>query len=184
MTHGAAPTQAARPTMDAGRSLFASDARLPDGGASRPARRPEVAELELRASGRSVVALEAAARPAPPPRRAARRATCRAGGDRAAQAHRRPPASPASSLTRRGDGKDSMWPEVGYLAPLHPCWTGLADKVLVSFGRNQAPVLGPTSTEPVLLSCSASYSNKRGQATVVEWLAVDRPRRASRAVRR
>ena len=66
---------------------------------------------------------------------------------------------------------DSMWPEVGHLATLHPMLAWLSDKVLVSVARNEAPVIVADVAEPTF-AIQGVYSNGRGQAQMVEWLAV------------
>jgi hypothetical protein len=47
----------------------------------------------------------------------------------------------------------------------------LADKVLVSLGRHQAPVLKANVTSPVFC-VQGQYSNGRGQPQLIEWMAV------------
>lgn len=69
------------------------------------------------------------------------------------------------------DSSDSMWPEVHYLGTLHPVLDWLADKVLVGLQRNEAYVLAANVTEPTFL-VQGVYSNQRGQATIVEWIAI------------
>jgi superfamily II DNA or RNA helicase len=66
---------------------------------------------------------------------------------------------------------DSMWPQVGHLSPLHPMLAWLSDKVLVSVERNEAPVVVADVAEPTF-AIQGVYSNRRGQAQLVEWLAV------------
>ena len=65
----------------------------------------------------------------------------------------------------------SMWPEVGFMSSSHPVLAWLADKVLVSVERNQAPVIVADVDEPTF-AVQGMYSNGRGQPQVVEWLAV------------
>ena len=66
---------------------------------------------------------------------------------------------------------NSMWPEVGFMSSSHPVLAWLADKVLVSVDRNQAPVIVADVDEPTF-AVQGMYSNGRGQPQVVEWLAV------------
>jgi len=74
-------------------------------------------------------------------------------------------------LARARDATDSSWPDIGYLSPLHPFVDWLADKVLVSMGRNQAPVIVANVASPVY-AVQGVYSNGRGQPQLVEWMAV------------
>ena len=46
---------------------------------------------------------------------------------------------------------DSMWPEVGWLGAHHPVFDWLVDKLLVRFGRNEAPVLQAKVRTPTYL---------------------------------
>ncbi|MEV0230911.1 DEAD/DEAH box helicase [Nonomuraea sp. NPDC050786] len=65
----------------------------------------------------------------------------------------------------------TMWPDIAYLSDLHPLVDWLTDKVLVQLGRQKAPVMMADVTEPTFL-IQGIYSNKLGQPTVVEWMAV------------
>jgi superfamily II DNA or RNA helicase len=76
-------------------------------------------------------------------------------------------------LRRARESSDSLWPEVLYLSGQHPVIEWLVDKVLVRLGRNEAPVIVADVRSPVFL-LQGVYSNRRGQPTVVEWMAVDR----------
>ena len=76
-------------------------------------------------------------------------------------------------LRRARESTDSLWPEVLYLSSQHPVVDWLVDKVLVRLGRNEAPVIAADVRSPVFL-LQGVYSNRRGQPTVVEWMAVDR----------
>ncbi len=73
---------------------------------------------------------------------------------------------------REHDRSDSMWPEVGWLGAHHPVFDWLVDKLLVRFGRNEAPVLQAKVSAPTYL-VQTMFANKRGQPTIVEWLAID-----------
>jgi ERCC4-related helicase len=74
-------------------------------------------------------------------------------------------------LARARRSTNSMWPEVGFLSPLHPMIDWLVDKVLVKVGRNEAPVLKANVTSAVFC-LQGQYSNGRGQPQLVEWMAV------------
>ena len=76
-----------------------------------------------------------------------------------------------SALALARKSTDSMWPTVGYLTPQHPFVGWLIDKVLVTMGRNEAPVVAAKVDEPTWLA-QLVYSNARGQAQIVSWLAV------------
>ncbi|MGW6729940.1 helicase-related protein [Nocardia sp. NPDC055029] len=65
----------------------------------------------------------------------------------------------------------TMWPDIAYLSDLHPLVDWITDKVLVELGRQKAPVIVADVAEPVFL-IQGIYSNKLGQPTVVEWMAV------------
>ncbi len=67
---------------------------------------------------------------------------------------------------------DSMWPDTGFLSEQHPAVDWLVDKALAAFPRNTAPILVAAIRHPVLM-VQGMYSNARGQATVVEWMAVE-----------
>jgi ERCC4-related helicase len=76
-------------------------------------------------------------------------------------------------LRRARERTDSLWPEVAYLCSNHPLIEWLTDKVLVAFGRNTAPVIAADVPEATFL-LQGAYANRRGQPTVVEWMAIDR----------
>ncbi|GGK65723.1 helicase [Planomonospora parontospora subsp. parontospora] len=65
----------------------------------------------------------------------------------------------------------TMWPQIAYLSDLHPMVEWVTDKVLVRLGRQKAPVVTARVDEPVFL-VQGIYSNRLGQPTVVEWMAV------------
>ena len=73
---------------------------------------------------------------------------------------------------REQERQDSMWPDVGWLGAHHPVFDWLVDKLLVRFGRNEAPVLLANVRVPTFL-VQVMFTNGRGQPTVVEWLALD-----------
>ena len=78
-------------------------------------------------------------------------------------------------LAEARKSETTQWPAVGHLSPLHPFMDWLIDKVLVSLGRNQAPVLVADVAHPTYC-VQGLYSNGRGQPQLVEWLGVEVPR--------
>ncbi|TCO59225.1 DEAD/DEAH box helicase [Actinocrispum wychmicini] len=74
-------------------------------------------------------------------------------------------------LAKAVSGAKTTWPAVSFASDLHPMIEWLVDKVLVRFGRLEAPVLAARVTEPVVL-VQGMYSNAFGRPTVVEWMAV------------
>ena len=65
----------------------------------------------------------------------------------------------------------TLWPDIAYLSDLHPVIEWLTDQVLLRVARQQAPVLLGDVTEPAFL-VQGMYSNRLGQPTIVEWIAV------------
>jgi superfamily II DNA/RNA helicase len=70
------------------------------------------------------------------------------------------------------------WPDLQLLWPLHPVLEWINDRVLVGFGRDQAPVIVLPQiaerfdgTDAVALM-QGTLSNKRGQAVVCEWFGL------------
>ncbi|MER5783683.1 helicase-related protein, partial [Streptomyces mobaraensis] len=75
-------------------------------------------------------------------------------------------------LTEAREATDTIWPTVSYLSDIHPVVEWLTDKVLVQFGRQEAPVItSPHVNQPVFL-IQGIYSNALGRPTVVRWMAV------------
>lgn len=74
-------------------------------------------------------------------------------------------------LERARKSEESQWPEIGFLSPLHPLVDWLVDKVLVSVGRNQAPILAAGVDVPTFC-VQGVWSNGRGRPQLVDWLAV------------
>ncbi|KUF20414.1 SNF2-related protein [Streptomyces silvensis] len=75
-------------------------------------------------------------------------------------------------LTEAREATDTIWPTVSYLSDIHPVVEWLTDKVLVQFGRQEAPVItSPHVRHPVFL-IQGVYSNALGRPTVVRWMAV------------
>ncbi|WP_234371361.1 DEAD/DEAH box helicase [Streptomyces sp. XY431] len=67
---------------------------------------------------------------------------------------------------------DTQWPNVSYLTDIHPVMDWITDKVLVEFGRKQAPVLAAAGVDCPTYLVQGVYSNGLGRPTVVEWMAV------------
>jgi hypothetical protein len=76
-----------------------------------------------------------------------------------------------AQLVKARESTDSGWPDVGFLAPLHPFGDWLVDKVLATVGRNEAPIIVADVDEPVFC-VQGMYSNGRGHPQLVEWMAV------------
>ncbi|MCM3882709.1 DEAD/DEAH box helicase [Frankia sp. R82] len=76
-----------------------------------------------------------------------------------------------ASLAASRAGKETLWPEKGFLTDIHPVVDWLVDKVLVRLDRQQAPVLTVPVDEPTFL-VQGVYCNAFGQPTVVEWMAL------------
>lgn len=75
-------------------------------------------------------------------------------------------------LTEAREATDTIWPAVSYLSDIHPVVEWLTDKVLVQFGRQEAPVItSPHVRHPTFL-IQGIYSNALGRPTVVRWMAV------------
>ncbi|MCD2463534.1 DEAD/DEAH box helicase [Streptomyces sp. MBT42] len=75
------------------------------------------------------------------------------------------------SLIRARESAASGWPEISLLTDLHPVVEWLTDKVLVSLGRQEAPVITADVPAPTYL-IQGIYSNAKGRPTVVKWMAV------------
>ena len=76
-----------------------------------------------------------------------------------------------AQLDKARETTDSGWPDVGFLAPLHPFGDWLVDKVLATVGRNEAPIIVADVDAPVFC-VQGMYSNGRGHPQLVEWMAV------------
>ncbi|RCW45882.1 SNF2 domain-containing protein [Halopolyspora algeriensis] len=70
----------------------------------------------------------------------------------------------------RAEG-DTLWPDVGYLAPIHPVLEWATSRALARFRRDQAPVVAAEVPEPVFLT-QATWSNALGQAVLTHWGAI------------
>ncbi|MFI9106646.1 SNF2-related protein [Streptomyces fildesensis] len=67
---------------------------------------------------------------------------------------------------------DTTWPNVSFLTDIHPVVEWLTDKVLVQFGRQEAPVItSPYVAGPAFL-IQGICSNALGRPTVVKWMSV------------
>ena len=77
-----------------------------------------------------------------------------------------------ASLARARDGDELLWPEEVFFTGQHPVMEWVSDKLLQQVGRNEAPVLR-AQVDSVTFVVQGLYSNRNGQATVVEWMAID-----------
>ncbi|MEU1321309.1 SNF2-related protein [Streptomyces microflavus] len=75
-------------------------------------------------------------------------------------------------LTEARDSSATMWPEVSFLTDIHPVVEWLTDKVLVEFGRQEAPVITTPHVEGPVFLVQGIHSNALGRPTVVRWMAV------------
>ncbi|MFI1304961.1 SNF2-related protein [Streptomyces sioyaensis] len=75
-------------------------------------------------------------------------------------------------LTEAREATDTIWPTVSYLSDIHPVVEWLTDKVLVQFGRQEAPVITSPHVEHPTFLIQGIYSNALGRPTVVRWMAV------------
>lgn len=64
-----------------------------------------------------------------------------------------------------------LWPDVGYLAPVHPVLEWATSRAMARFGRSEAPVMGAEVDEPVFLT-QASWANALGQPVLTRWGAI------------
>lgn len=75
-------------------------------------------------------------------------------------------------LTEARDSSTTMWPEVSFLTDIHPVVEWLTDKVLVEFGRQEAPVITTSHVDGPVFLVQGIHSNALGRPTVVRWMAV------------
>ena len=71
--------------------------------------------------------------------------------------------------------EDSNWPDVHLLWDLHPVMEWLNFKLMVAFGRKQAPAMRLVGTLPSgesLFLIQGEIPNKKGQPVIHEWFAV------------
>ena len=78
-----------------------------------------------------------------------------------------------ASLAQARDDDELLWPDVAYFTGQHPVMEWVGDKLLQRVGRNEALALRAKVESPTFI-VQGLYSNKAGQATVVEWMAIDR----------
>ncbi|MCK9249474.1 MAG: DEAD/DEAH box helicase [Solirubrobacteraceae bacterium] len=72
----------------------------------------------------------------------------------------------------RSAESSSLWPEVHFLAPLHPALDWAADRALASLGRNEVfAVAVPGTTAPALL-VQGTLTNARGQVVAASHLVM------------
>ncbi|GAB3558417.1 helicase-related protein [Actinopolyspora lacussalsi] len=81
------------------------------------------------------------------------------------------PAFAEQRLARARADENTTWPDVSYLAPIHPVLEWAATRALARFERDEAPVMAAAVAEPVFLT-QASWSNSLGQAVLNHWGAV------------
>ncbi|WP_372024381.1 SNF2-related protein [Rhodococcus sp. NyZ502] len=74
-------------------------------------------------------------------------------------------------LDKARKSTDSAWPDVHFLAPVHPVLDWAADRSVSRFGRNEIPVLSGAVSEPVFLT-QAVWSNAKGKPAIAHWGAV------------
>lgn len=75
----------------------------------------------------------------------------------------------------RSRAEEKKWPDVQLLWDLHPIVEWLCFKLMVTFGRQQAPVIrlgGATPAEESFFLMQGEIPNRRGQPVVHEWFAV------------
>jgi YD repeat-containing protein len=71
--------------------------------------------------------------------------------------------------------EDEAWPRIQYLWPLHPALDWATDKVTMSFGRQEAPVIALPRKLPAdetLFVISALIPNRKGHPVLHEWFSV------------
>ncbi|WP_188831031.1 DEAD/DEAH box helicase [Nocardia camponoti] len=74
-------------------------------------------------------------------------------------------------LDKARKSTESAWPDVHFLAPIHPVLDWAADRAISRFHRNEIPVLSGNVQEPVFLT-QAVWSNSLGQPAIAHWGAV------------
>ncbi|MER5211562.1 SNF2-related protein [Streptomyces sp. NPDC002838] len=78
----------------------------------------------------------------------------------------------ARKLKDAHGSRDTNWPNVSFLTDIHPVVEWLTDKVLVQFGRQEAPVIASPHVRHPTFLVQGIYSNALGRPTVVQWMAV------------
>jgi superfamily II DNA/RNA helicase len=83
-----------------------------------------------------------------------------------------------SRLDRAQSLEDTAWPDVHFLAPIHPVLDWAAERAVARFGRNAIPVLTGRVESPVYLT-QAVWANELGRPAIAHWGAIrglpDRP---------
>ena len=74
-------------------------------------------------------------------------------------------------LTRAQRAQDSSWPDVHFLAPIHPVLDWAGDRAIGRFGRNEIPVVTGAVDHPHFLT-QAVWSNDAGRPAIAHWGAV------------
>lgn len=74
-------------------------------------------------------------------------------------------------LSKAQKSADSAWPDVHYLAPIHPVLDWAGDRAVSRLERNQIPVVAGDVAEPYFLT-QAVWSNADGRPAIAHWGAV------------
>ncbi|MCV7206362.1 helicase [Mycolicibacterium peregrinum] len=76
-----------------------------------------------------------------------------------------------SRLDRAQALEDTAWPDVHFLAPIHPVLDWAAERAVARFGRNAIPVLSGDVDSPVYLT-QAVWANQLGRPAIAHWGAI------------
>jgi ERCC4-related helicase len=76
-----------------------------------------------------------------------------------------------SRLDRAQALEDTAWPDVHFLAPIHPVLDWAAERAVGRFGRNAIPVLSGDVDSPVYLT-QAVWANELGKPAIAHWGAI------------
>ncbi|WP_292981696.1 DEAD/DEAH box helicase [Mycobacterium sp.] len=76
-----------------------------------------------------------------------------------------------SRLDRAQAVEDKAWPDVHFLAPIHPVLDWAGERAVARFGRNAIPVLSGHVDSPVYLT-QAVWANELGKPAIAHWGAV------------
>jgi ERCC4-related helicase len=76
-----------------------------------------------------------------------------------------------SRLDRAQALEDTAWPDVHYLAPIHPVLDWAAERAVARFGRNAIPVLSGDVGSAVYLT-QAVWANELGRPAIAHWGAI------------
>ncbi|MGC5258216.1 DEAD/DEAH box helicase [Gordonia sp. DT218] len=74
-------------------------------------------------------------------------------------------------LARAQRDEKTSWPDVHFLAPIHPVLDWAGDRAVGRFGRNEIPVVSGAVDEPFFLT-QAVWSNDAGSPSIAHWGAV------------